>query len=169
MISMLFYTMVLVGSLVAVLLVRYLYKAAALINKGISDFSRRFTGAGRFTGRHKAGIIHAGVMVVTAPSGQTSKATAWSLAQMHPVLPAANEKRASTWPHHVERSASAGKVSKVSRDVSKKVVKLEHVSKPFRRNSVSGTANPGTAHKTVTRRVSSRPLKNSTGGKPWGW
>lgn len=199
---MLSYTTILIASLVAVVVASIIYKAAALINKGISDSSKpafnsneRFAVAGGITDHHTGGAGSKPEKGKKARSGQTSQATAWSLAQMYPVLPAVNEKQASAWPHHVQGSASVGKSSKVSRDASQKPLKLEHVCKPFRRKVDPGTPSPETSSKpvvrkvapdfpgpgpantavtrkvapTVTRKVAPRRPGTDTEGKPWGW
>lgn len=165
---MLYYTTIFIVSLVAVLVAAFLFKAAIAINKGIfnSDSAR----AGGFTGRHQNGIMPETVTGLKTPSGQTSQATAWSLAQMYPVLPAANDKKAAAWPHQVQSRASVGRASKVSRDASHKVLRLEHVCKPFKRNAAApGTPVLRKAETPVARRAASRPLKSNTAGKPWGW
>ena len=199
---MLSYTTILIASLIAVLVAGLIYKAAALFNKGISDSDKpgyhsneQLVVAGGIMDRHSDGIAHRASMGKKGASGQTSQATAWSLAQMYPVLPTANDKQTSIWPHAVETLGFNGKASKVSRNVSPKVLKLEQVCKPFKRKVDSGTPSLGTASKPadckpasevpgpkitntpvtgkvaprVNRKVAQRPLSTHSEGKPWGW
>ena len=166
---MLFYTTILIASLAAVLVIGLLYQAVALLNKWIFGSNKLFAAVGGFTGLHKEGAMHKAEGGKEPLSNRPSQATAWSLAKMHPVLSAANGKQTSAWPYRVESYGSAGKGFKVSRDPSRKVLKLEHVSNPFKRKVASKAPRVGTARMPVTNRVVQRGLSTNSAVKPWGW